>query len=321
MIAPLERCLRLTDAELARADLAMWNLLIGDDLPSLEKCPLDQALKILDDWVHLVERGTSIALAHPAYASERSAMPESQFRMLILATVLQRNIGVRYDLSLVDQPYDARDPLPLFLHGLLFERKGTCATLPVLYAAIGRRLGYPLRLVPAKSHLFCRWDDESGEPFNIESTSSGFNMRPDSHYREWPAPFTTAEFAKRRYLCNLTSRQELACFFEQRGVFWLDHLRFADAAEAFGVAERLNPADDYYRMQRRTAEALGMLTTDIKQLCDSNSPLYAEGVRLPEFLTNRLDDDNELIVHAEYDLNRILANRRRERGLPALIFR
>lgn len=317
MIAPFERCLRLTDAELGRADLATWNLLISHDLPSLERCPLDQALKILDDWLHLVERGTSIALAHPVYASERSAMPESQFRMLILVTVLQRNIGVRYDLSLVDQPYDARDPLLLFLHGLLLERKGTCATMPVLCAAIGRRLGYPLRLVLAKGHLFCRWDDESGEPFNIESTSPGFNMHPDSYYREWPAPFTAAEFAKRQYLCNLTPRQELAFFWEQRGVFWLDHLRFADAADAFGVAERLDPADHYYRLQRRTAEALGTLTTDIRQLCDSNSPLYAEGVRLPESLTDGLDD--ELVGFAEYDLNRILANRRRERGLPALV--
>jgi hypothetical protein len=51
------------------------------------------------------------------------------------------------------------DPSKVFLHGLLGpERVGTCSSLPVLYVAVGRQLGYPLKLVTAKGHLFVRWE-------------------------------------------------------------------------------------------------------------------------------------------------------------------
>ena len=47
---------------------------------------------------------------------------------------------------------DARD---VFLHGLTGpERRGTCSSLPVLHVAVGRRLGYPLKLVTTKGHQF-----------------------------------------------------------------------------------------------------------------------------------------------------------------------
>ena len=65
-----------------------------------------------------------------------------KFRMLALVTVLQRNLGVRYDPACREGAYCAFDPRTLFLHGLLDGHGGTCATMPVLYVAIGRRLGY-----------------------------------------------------------------------------------------------------------------------------------------------------------------------------------
>jgi hypothetical protein len=46
----------------------------------------------------------------------------------------------------------------------------------VLYVAIGRRLGYPLKLVECKGHLFVRWEDAK-ERFNIEGTSRGLHGR------------------------------------------------------------------------------------------------------------------------------------------------
>jgi hypothetical protein len=54
----------------------------------------------------------------------------------------------------------------------------------VVYAAVGRRLGYPIRLVRTKLHLFNRWDDETtGERFNIDGSAyRGVNSHPDEHY-------------------------------------------------------------------------------------------------------------------------------------------
>ncbi len=47
--------------------------------------------------------------------------------------------------------------------------------MPVLYVAIGRRLGYPLELVTTKGHVFACWED-SNDRFNIEGTNEGLNL-------------------------------------------------------------------------------------------------------------------------------------------------
>lgn len=59
------------------------------------------------------------------------------------------------------------DSSKVFLHGLLgSKRQGTCSSMPVLYSAVGRRLGYPLKLVTIKGHLFVRWEG-AGERLNV----------------------------------------------------------------------------------------------------------------------------------------------------------
>ena len=54
--------------------------------------------------------------------------------MMALVTVLQRELGVRYDPACQDGAYCALDSRTLFIHGLLDDRGGTCVTMPVLYA-------------------------------------------------------------------------------------------------------------------------------------------------------------------------------------------
>jgi hypothetical protein len=48
----------------------------------------------------------------------------------------------------------------------------------VLWAAVGRRLGYPIKLVTGRwrsgnNHLFARWEERGGVCLNIEITSRG----------------------------------------------------------------------------------------------------------------------------------------------------
>lgn len=64
---------------------------------------------------------------------------------------------------------------------LLLGGRGTCSSLPPLYVAIGRRLGYPLKLVKSFAHLFARWDNGAGERFNIECTARQFVSHPDEY--------------------------------------------------------------------------------------------------------------------------------------------
>ena len=94
--------------------------------------------------------------------------------MSALVTCLQKHLGVYYNLSFSDGEYDATDSRNLFVHGILGGHGGTCVTMPVLYIAVGRRLGYPLYLARAREHLFARWEQPEGERFNVECTCPGF---------------------------------------------------------------------------------------------------------------------------------------------------
>lgn len=76
----------------------------------------------------------------------------------------------------------------------------------------GRRLGCPLRLVQAKGHLFCRWDDPAGERFNIDGAGEGMGVYPDEHYQSWPNAISDEEVARGEFLRSLSPSKELAVF-------------------------------------------------------------------------------------------------------------
>jgi len=133
------------------------------------------------------------------------------------------------------------EPDYVFLTGLLGpERKGTCSSMPVLYVAIGRELGYPLKLVTTKGHLFVRWD-APGERFNIEATTRGLSRFDDEYYRHWPFEITPAEEQAEGYLKSLTPQGELAVFMSIRGMCLKDAGKPVQASEAFAAAAHLAP--------------------------------------------------------------------------------
>ena len=118
--------------------------------------------------------------------------------------------------------------------------------MPVLYVAVGRRLGYPLKLVRAKSHMFVRWDAGDGKNFNVEATSRGFSVREDAYYKTWPRPMSEEEFTGGEYMKTMTPVEELACFMSTRGVCLQVNGRFAEATAAYQQAAKLVPASKLY---------------------------------------------------------------------------
>ncbi len=194
------------------------------------------------------------------------------FRMLMMAVVLAEDYRVHYDLERKAGPADTRtdddfftDPSAVFLHGLLGpERKGTCSSLPVLYVALGRQLGYPLKLVTTKGHLFVRWDGV-GERFNVEATSHGLNRFDDDYYRHWPFAITPEEEKAEGYLKSLTPSEELAVFLSIRGMCLREQGRLPEAIGAFAAAVRLAPACQGYKkmladLQNRTNGMISEIT-------------------------------------------------------------
>jgi hypothetical protein len=231
----------LSDDDLAKRDIAEVNLFAAYNLPFAGKLDVPALQKKLDDWADLVDSAIRRAWKRRV-RGECSHLTGDQFRMLVLVTTLQRDLGAKYNLAFSEGEYDGTDSRNLFLHGILQGRGGTCVTMPVLYAAIGRRLGYPIRLVNVKQHTFCRWD-EPGQRFNIEATCRGFRSPSDEHYRMWPLPISERELEKGGYLRSLAPRQELAFFLSQRGHCWFEHLQAFWAAEAHYWAHKTAPDD------------------------------------------------------------------------------
>ncbi len=143
------------------SDIAETNLNLASGLPGAETLDVPRYLRQLDARARLVATRTKSWL--PMFHRSPSEFDDSlaKFRMMALVTVLQRDLGVRYDPACQEGPYCALDSRTLFIRGLLDGRGGTCVTMPVLYVAVGRQLDYPLYLVQAREHFFVRWEEAS----------------------------------------------------------------------------------------------------------------------------------------------------------------
>jgi hypothetical protein len=239
-----------SDDELGKLDIAAVNLACAAGLPGAEKIDVPFCLRALDSWARTVKRWTDAAyqeyfLTNPGEFQNSATF----FRIVALVTALQRHCGVKYDPSKIglgpEAPFDFDEQ---FIHGVIQGPGGTCATLPVVYAAVGRRLGYPIRLVATKRHLFCRWDDpQTGERVNMEGAGDGFSVFPDDHYRNWPVPIKDAEEERMfGYLESWSPRQELANFIGHRAFVLKDHHRYREAVETFAAAGELDPQHAMY---------------------------------------------------------------------------
>lgn len=149
--------------------------------------------------------------------------------MMALITVLQRDCGVHYNQSSLTQA-DAKNSKDLFIHGMIDDANGgTCASMPVLYTAVARRLGWPVKLSHTNGHVFCRWEDAK-ERFNIEGSSRGFLRRDDEYFKKWPFRISEEDIKTCQYLKSETPAEELAGFLSGRGWCLESNGRMAAAA-------------------------------------------------------------------------------------------
>ena len=232
----------LPDEQFNKSSIDETNLTVASGLPGVDKPVALRCLAKLEKWTQLVDANTRHWM--PDFKSNPAEFNHSiaQFKMLCLVTMLQKHLGVTYNLAFSQGDYDGRDPRNLFIHGLLSGFGGTCVTMPVLYIAIGRRLGYPLYLCRASEHFFVRWEGE-GERFNIEATSQGFEPFDDEYMIQGPPALTEKELASGSCMRNLTRREEAAVFLSQRANCLMDHLHILEAMQTLAVAELFAPRD------------------------------------------------------------------------------
>ena len=109
-------------------------------------------------------------------------------KLVAIADYLIKDVGVIYSSDKIDfkgakenkqggttllenvEGNDA-DPTPYLITNLLKKQQGNCATFPVVYAMLARRLGLAhTKLVTVGQHQFCRYDDGKTK-INIETTN------------------------------------------------------------------------------------------------------------------------------------------------------
>jgi hypothetical protein len=253
-VSSLSDLLALPNEALEHVDIARMNLLCAQELPGAGDLDVNGCLATLQDMAARVREETE--RYHYRFERNPSEFENSEefYKMVMLAVVLAEDFQVKYAPDKMVTVTDARtddgffaDAHDVFLHGLLGTgRQGTCSSLPVLQVAVGRRLGYPLKLVTTKGHLFVRWEDAK-ERFNVEAAGNGVNQFTDDYYRHWPMEISEAEEQAEGYLKSLTLAEELAVFMSIRGMCWRDSKRYAEAAESFQAAARLAPGCRSYR--------------------------------------------------------------------------
>jgi hypothetical protein len=227
------RLLALTDEELEKIDVVMLHISICSHLPCMRGIDYRRYRDIVDQWTTRFREELPAMEAHFARTPERWKSDIRFFRVGMLQGFLGHHIGIRYieDQKSVSSVKYA-DPLQLFLTGLIDTRRGTCGNMAALHVAIGRRMGWPVSLACARSHLLSRFDD--GEVVhNIEATSThpgSFASDPDDVYIErFRLPSRAIKSGSD--LRSLSAREMLGVFISLRARYYRD-------TESFDLADR-----------------------------------------------------------------------------------
>ncbi len=244
----LAELLALPPTELEHCDIARMNLLCAEGLPGAENLNVNESVAMLDQWAKWIDSETTRNFHHyredPAYYYHS----ENFYKMLMMAVVLYDDFHVRYNPKWIETPEAIRpddgfgtDSRDILIHGLIGDQHmGTCSSMPILYIALARRLGYPVKLVTTRGHLFMRWDSPR-ERFDMDATGKGLDEYTDEHYKQWPFPVTGEEIKADGYLQSLTPAQELSVFLSIRAECLHQAGRIKETVAALAAAEKLEP--------------------------------------------------------------------------------
>ncbi len=209
----VDQLMALTDPELDRVDPVVVNLAVARGVPEFAELDVEHYARTLDAWAEEIRFDTErhwYRFQQNPVQFNHSAI---EYKILWLCSDVNAVFKIDYDLA----DFDAYEPSNLFLNGLVDRKLGTCISMPMLYVALGWRLGYPIKAVPVPTHVFARWDDGQTR-INIEATGYGADL---------PDPFYAAEYfvsarCKERgaYLASLTPRQTLAELLLSRADYW-----------------------------------------------------------------------------------------------------
>lgn len=121
--------------------------------------------------------------------------------------------------------YDLSDPSgkkfrSRLLSNYLRTRKGNCVSMPHLFLILGRKLGLDLRLAVAPEHNFVIYRDETGQSYNLETTS-GAGFTREVWIRK-QMPMTDLAIKNGLYLKPLSAKEEVLSISQTLLEFYSD---------------------------------------------------------------------------------------------------
>lgn len=231
-------------------DIAAVNLACARGLPNCDEREFPKYLALLDTIAEAVKRQTEKNFRLFKLKPKQFNNSEAVFRLYTMEHVFRIQFGIKYDPKVREvtqggKPWTSDDSSELFIHGLLnSKRTGTCSSLPTFAIAVGRRLGYPLKLVLVPNHTLYRWDDGK-EVFNLQPTEAGGEVRTDESFHEWPRKWDEIDYEinarTKVWLHSLTPRKEASKFLCNRALMLRDTGRYEEALAALTAARRFDP--------------------------------------------------------------------------------
>jgi hypothetical protein len=216
----------LTDSEIERIDPIVMNLTVAKGLPECVDLDIPKYVATVDEWaIAVAEKNARDEAAGPGTGLLR----KDRDQWLVGGMAL--TLATKYGVGATTARLDPGNPEQHFVHGVIDRRRGNCASIPVVYSAIGQRLGWPLHEVVVADHCWSRWDDgippdRGGKRFNIESTNVNapghegqFNMISDEDYiREHKVPPIAVSSGSE--MSSLTRRECLGAYLQTRASCW-----------------------------------------------------------------------------------------------------
>lgn len=224
-----------------RFDVLRANLLIAKGIPRCERIDHER----INAWYETLAQQIRQHAGVVGLTSEgrqfvaQKGVPE--FMMACANEVITRMRKISYADN--DQT-QAELPWHLFAHGVAQKEKGTCVTMAVMWKIVADKLGWPMHLRNAPTHLYLAWQDGRYET-NLEATDSAKPVK-DKVYRQREG-ISDEDYEKGRYMKNLTSRQILAAFVSTRAYHWHAVDEPIKEFEDLLLAAELDPVCPAYR--------------------------------------------------------------------------
>ena len=225
-IPTVAQMMGMSDAELAKVDPLVMNLVVAKGIPECADLDIPKYAATVDEWARAIKEKNT---RDEREGNGAALLKENRKEWLAggMALMLAGTYGIKYTTERLDM----LKPEQTYAHGVIDSRMGTCASMPVLYTAIGWRLGWPIKEVVSQDHCWARWDDgiapeKGGERFNLEATTVGiaghegqFCIDSDEDYaKELKTPRIAIRSGSD--MTSLTRRQTLGVHLQARAAYW-----------------------------------------------------------------------------------------------------